>query len=61
MDLLPAKEIRSDPATRWTLTIDPDVSIRIDDHLAAALSATIPVAGALSPVPAIGIALAGQW
>jgi hypothetical protein len=61
VDLLPAGEIRGDPATRWTLTIDPDLSMRIDHHLAAALSATIPVAGALSPVPAIGIALAGHW
>jgi hypothetical protein len=61
VNLLPAGEIRGDPATRWTLTIDPDVSIRINDHLAAALSATIPVAGALSPVPAIGLALTGRW
>jgi hypothetical protein len=61
VNLLPAGEIRGDPATRWTLTIDPDVSIRINDDLAAALSATIPVAGALSPVPAIGLALTGQW
>jgi hypothetical protein len=61
VDLLPAGEIRGAPPTRWTLTIDPDVSIRIHDHLAAAVSATIPVAGALSPVPAIGLALTGQW
>ena len=60
-NLLPAGEIRGAPATRWTLTIDPDLSIRITDHLAAALSATIPVAGALSPVPAIGLALTGEW
>ena len=59
--LLPAGEIRGDPATRWTLTIDPDVSMRINDHLAAAVSATIPVAGALSAVPAIGLALTGGW
>jgi hypothetical protein len=61
VDLLPAGELRGDPATRWTLTIDPDVSIRIGDHLAAAVSATIPVAGALVPVPAIGLALTGEW
>jgi hypothetical protein len=61
MDLLPAAEIRGDAATRWTLTIDPDVSIRINAHLAAAVSATIPVAGALSPVPAFGLALTGGW
>jgi hypothetical protein len=61
VDLLSAGELRGTPATRWTLTIDPDVSIRINDHLAAAVSATIPVAGALSPVPAIGLALTGQW
>jgi hypothetical protein len=61
VDLLPAGEVRGDPATRWTVTIDPEVSIRINDHLAAALSATIPVAGALSPVPAIGLALTGEW
>jgi hypothetical protein len=61
VDLRPAGEIRGDRATRWTLTVDPQVSIRISEHLAAALSATIPVAGALSPVPAIGLALAGGW
>jgi hypothetical protein len=61
VNLLPAGEIRGDPATRWTLTIDPDLSIRLNDHLAAALSTTIPVAGALSPVPVIGLALTGQW
>jgi hypothetical protein len=44
---------------RWTLTLDPDLSFRISDRFAARLSATIPIAGALSPVPAIGIALAG--
>jgi len=61
VDLLPAAELRAVPVPRWTLTIDPDVSIRIDDHLAATLTATIPVAGALSPTPAIGLALAGRW
>jgi hypothetical protein len=61
MDLLPAGQIRGDPATRWILTIDPDVSITINDHLTAALDTTIPVAGALSPVPAIGLALTGKW
>jgi hypothetical protein len=61
VDLLPAGELRGDPATRWTLTIDPDVSIGIGDHLAAAVSATIPIAGALAPVPAIGLALTGEW
>ena len=61
VELLPAGELRGAPATRWTLTIDPDLSIEINDHLAAALSATIPVAGALSAVPAIGLALTGRW
>jgi hypothetical protein len=61
IDLLPAGRIRGAPVTRWRLTIDPDVSIRIDDHLAAALSATIPAAGALSPVPAVGLGLTGTW
>jgi hypothetical protein len=61
VNLLPAGEIRGAPATRWTLTIDPDVSIAINDRLAAALNATIPVAGALSAVPAIGLALTGRW
>jgi hypothetical protein len=61
VDLLPAAEIRGDAPTRWTVTVDPDVAIRISEHLAAALRATIPVAGALSPVPAIGLALTGEW
>jgi hypothetical protein len=61
VDLLPAGEIRGDSATRWTLTIDPEVSIRVNDHLVATLSATIPVAGALSPVPAIGLGLKAKW
>jgi hypothetical protein len=61
VELLPAGEIRGAPATRWTLTIDPEVSIGINDHLAAALSATVPVAGALSAVPAIGVGLMGGW
>jgi hypothetical protein len=60
MDLLPAAEIRGDPPTRSTLTIDPDVSISINNHLAAAVSATIPLAGALSPVPAFGLALTAR-
>jgi hypothetical protein len=59
--LLPAGEIRGDPSTRWTLTIDPELAITISDQLGVALSATIPVAGALSPVPAIGVALTGKW
>jgi hypothetical protein len=59
VDLLPAADIRGAPVTRWTLTLDPDLSIRISDRFAARLGATIPIAGALSPVPAIGIALAG--
>jgi hypothetical protein len=61
VNLLPAGAISGAPSPRWTLTIDPEVSIRISDHLAAAVSATIPVAGALSPVPAIGLALRGGW
>ena len=61
VDLLPAAEIRGDAPRRWTVTVDPDVAIRISDHLAAALRTTIPVAGALSPVPAIGLALTGEW
>jgi hypothetical protein len=61
VDLLTAGAIRGDPGTRWTLTIDPDVSFMVSDQISAALSATIPVAGALTPVPAIGLALTGQW
>jgi hypothetical protein len=61
VDLLPAAEIRNDAPTRWTVTLDPEVAMKISDHLAAALRATVPVAGALSPVPAIGLALTGQW
>ena len=47
VDLLPAAEIRGAAAGRWTLTVDPEVSIRISDHVGAGLTATIPVAGAL--------------
>jgi hypothetical protein len=61
LDLLPAGEILRAPPTRWTLTIDPELSMRINDRLAAALSATVPLAGALSPVPAIGLALTAGW
>jgi hypothetical protein len=61
VDLLPAGEIRGAAATRWTLTIDPEVSIRISDHVAAELMATIPIGGALSAVPAIGSAVTGAW
>jgi len=61
VDLLPAAELRDDAPTRWTLTVDPDVAMKLSDHVAAALRATVPVAGALSPVPAIGLALTGEW
>jgi hypothetical protein len=61
VNLLPAAELRAAPPPRWTLTIDPDVSLRLSDHLTATLGATIPLAGALSAEPAIGVALAGGW
>ena len=43
------------------MTVDPEVSIRISNHIGAGLSATIPVAGALSAVPAVGFAVTGTW
>ena len=61
VDLLQAGEIRGAAAGRWTLTVDPEVSIRISNHVGAGLTATIPVAGALSAVPAIGFAVTGTW
>jgi hypothetical protein len=63
VDLLQAAEIRGAAAApqRWTLTVDPDVSIRISDHAGAGLTATIPVAGALSALPAIGLGVTGAW
>ena len=61
VDLLPAGEISGAAARRWTLTIDPEASIRISDHVVAGVMATIPVAGALSAVPALGFAVAGAW
>jgi len=61
VDLVPAAEIRGAAATRWTLTVDPEVSIRISDSVGAALTVTIPVAGALPAVPAIGFAVSGHF
>ena len=47
-------------ATRWTLTVDPEVSIRVSNYVGARLTVTIPVAGALPAVPAIGFAVSGH-
>ena len=60
VDLLPAAEIRGAAARRWTLTVDPEVSIQLSDHVGAGLTVTIPVAGALPAVPAIGFAVTGS-
>ena len=61
VDVIQAAEIRGAAARRWTLTIDPEVSMRITDHVGAGLTATIPVAGALSALPAIGFVVTGAW
>jgi hypothetical protein len=61
VDLLPAAEIIGAPPPRWTLTLDPEVTIKIGDHAHVGLAATVPIAGALPAVPAIGLVAAGGW
>jgi hypothetical protein len=61
MDPRAALTALSPAATRWTLTVDLEVSIRISDHVGAGLTVSIPVAGALPAVPAIGFAVSGQF
>jgi hypothetical protein len=60
IDVLPAAEILGAPARRWTLTVDPELSIRVSDHVGARLAVTIPLAGALPAVPALGLAVTGH-
>jgi hypothetical protein len=61
LDVLPAAELPGARPPRWTLTVDPVVTVRIRDHIHGGLAATVPIAGALSAVPAIGLVLAGAW
>jgi hypothetical protein len=61
VDVVRAAELRGQAPARWTLTVDPALQLRITGHVGAALSATIPVAGALSAAPAVAVAVTGDW
>jgi hypothetical protein len=60
-DLLPASVLRERAPARWTVTVDPEVQLRIGAHVSATLAATIPIAGALDAVPALGLGVTGAW
>ena len=60
--VVPAAEIRGQSAaSRWALSLVPDLTIRITGHVGLSVGASVPLGGALDGSTALGLQAAGAW
>jgi len=58
---VPTAEIRDQPASRWALSLVPDLTIRIRGPVGLSVGASVPLAGALTGSTALGLRAGGAW
>jgi hypothetical protein len=59
--VVPAAEIRGQPASRWAHSLVPDLTVRITGHVGLSVGASVPLGGALDGSTAVGLQAAGAW